>query len=205
MTQRLFSALLLSFALLLASTPARADKDAVQFGSNIVVPEGQSVHDAVCFFCSVNAKGDIDHDVVVFFGNVHIAHESKHDVVVFFGTVRAEDDAAIGHDVVSFFGSVHLGENVTVGNDLVVMFGGLHAAESASIQGSRVAQPPWVFWTPLLILGLIIVLVVREIRAAQRRRYLAAYGYPPMPPQPPAHTQPPAGTQPPVPPAPPAQ
>ena len=74
MTQRLLSALLLFSALLLASTPAHADKDAVQFGSNIVVPEGQSVHDAVCFFCSVNAKGDIDHDVVVFFGNVHIAH-----------------------------------------------------------------------------------------------------------------------------------
>jgi hypothetical protein len=192
MTQRMFSALLLSSALLLAATPARADKDAVQFGSSIVVPEGQSIHDAVCFFCSVNAKGNIDHDVVVFFGNVHIAHESKHDVVVFFGSVRADDEATIGHDVVNFFGSVHLGENATVGNDLVVMFGGLHAADSAVIQGSRVAQPPWVFWTPLLILGLIIFLVVREIRAAQHRRYLAAYGYPPMPQQPPPPPTPPA-------------
>src|ERR1700757_1896515 len=160
MTQRLFSAFVLSSALLLAATPAHADKDAVQFGSNIVVPEGQSVHDAVCFFCSVNAKGDIDHDVVVFFGNVHIAHQSKHDVVVFFGTVRADDEASIGHDVVNFFGSVRLGENVTVGNDLGVMFGGLHAADSANIQGSRVAQPPWVFWTPLLLLTLIIIVVV---------------------------------------------
>jgi len=87
---------------------------------------------------------------------------------------------------VNFFGSVRLGENVTVGNDLVVMFGGLHAADSAIIQGNRVAQPPWVFFTPLLILIVIIVFVVREIRASQRRRYLAAYGYaPPMPPQPP--------------------
>jgi hypothetical protein len=85
---------------------------------------------------------------------------------------------------VNFFGSVRLGENVTVGNDLVVMFGGLHAADSANIQGSRVAQPPWIFWTPLLILALIIVIVVREIRASQRRRYLAAYGYPPAPPPP---------------------
>lgn len=186
MTQRLVSASLLFSALLLAVTPAYANKDAVQFGSNIVVPEGQSVHDAVCFFCSVNAKGDIDHDVVVFFGNVHITHQSKHDVVVFFGSVRAEDDAAIGHDVVNFFGNVHLGENATVGNDLVVMFGGLHAADSASIAGSRFAQPIWVFWTPLLILGLIITIIVRELRASHRRRYYAAYGYPPMPPQPPA-------------------
>src|ERR1700761_5923530 len=115
MTQRLGSALLLVAVLLISAATARADNDAVQFGSNIVVPVGQSVHDAVCFFCSVNARGDIDHDVVVFFGNVHIAHESKHDVVVFFGTVRADDDAAIGHDVVNFFGHVRLGDNATVG------------------------------------------------------------------------------------------
>jgi hypothetical protein len=185
MTQRLFSAFLLFLALLFSASPARADKDAVQFGDNIVVPEGQSVHDAVCFFCSVNAKGDIDHDVVVFFGNVHIAHQSRHDVVVFFGSIRTEADAAIGHDVVNFFGNVHLGENVTVGNDLVVMFGGLHAADSANITGTRFAQPIWVFWTPLLVLGLVITLIVREIRACRRRQYFAAYGYPPMPPQPP--------------------
>ena len=67
MAQRLFPALLLFSALLLAATPARAEKDAVQFGSRIVVPEGQSIHDAVCFFCSVDARGSIDHDVVVFF------------------------------------------------------------------------------------------------------------------------------------------
>lgn len=191
MTQRLFSALLLASALLFAATPAHANKDAVQFGSNIVVPEGQSVHDAVCFFCSVNAKGDIDHDVVVFFGNVHISHQSKHDVVVFFGSVHAEDDASIGHDLVNFFGTVRLGENVTVGNDAVVMFGGLHAAESANIAGNRVAQPIWVFWTPLIVLGLIITLIVHEVRISRRRRYFAAYGYPPVPPHPPMPPAPP--------------
>jgi hypothetical protein len=145
MPQRLFSVLLLFSALLFTASPARADKDAVQFGSKIVVPEGESVHDAVCFFCSVNARGDIDHDVVVFFGNVHIAHQSKHDVFVFFGSVHADDNAAIGHDVVNFFGNVHLGENATVGNDMVVMFGGLDAADTANVYGTRFAQPIWVF------------------------------------------------------------
>ncbi len=198
MTQRLLSGLLLASALLFAATPARADKDAVQFGSNIIVPEGHTIHDAVCFFCSVNAKGDIDHDVVVFFGNVHIAHQSKHDVVVFFGTIRAEDDASIGHDMVNFFGSTRLGENVSVGGDAVVMFGSLHTADTVSIAGNRVAQPIWIFWTPLIVLGLIITLIVHEVRAYRRRQYIAAYGYAPMPPQPippAAPAQPPAGTQ----------
>jgi len=194
MAQRLFSAFLLASALLIASTPARADKDAVQFGSNINVAEGHSIHDAVCFFCSVNAKGDIDHDVVVFFGNVHIAHQSSHDVVVFFGSVHADDDAVIGHDLVNFFGTTHLGENVSVGGDAVVMFGGMSAADSANIAGSRVAQPIWVFWTPLIVLGLIVSLIVREVRSYRRRQYFAAYGYPgvqppPPPPQPQAQPQ----------------
>ena len=185
MTQRLFSVFLLASALLFAVVPARADKDAVQFGSNIVVPEGHTIHDAVCFFCSVNAKGDIDHDVVVFFGNVHITHQSRHDVVVFFGSIRAEDDASIGHDMVNFFGNTHLGENISVGGDAVVMFGGLHAADTVNIAGSRVAQPIWIFWTPLIVLGLIISLIVREVRAWRRRQFIAAYGYPPIPQQPP--------------------
>ena len=183
-TRRLFSAFLFVSALLLAATPAHADKDIVQFGSNINIAAGHTVHDAVCFFCSVHAEGDIDHDVVVFFGNVHIAHQSKHDVVVFFGTVRAEDDASIGHDMVNFFGSTHLGENVSVGGDAVVMFGGLHAADTVNIAGSRVAQPVWVFWTPLIVLGLIVTLIVHEVRSYRRRQYIAAYGYAQMPPQP---------------------
>ena len=79
-----------------------------------------------------------------------------------------------------------------MGNDLVVMFGGLHAADSANISGSRIAQPIWVFWTPLIVLGLIIALVVKEVRAMQRRRYFATYGYPPMPQQPPPPPTPPA-------------
>ena len=192
-TQRLLSVFLLASALLLAATPARADKDIVQFGSNINVAEGHSIHDAVCFFCSVNAKGDIDHDVVVFFGNVRIAHQSRHDVVVFFGSIRAEDDAAIGHDMVNFFGSTHLGENVSVGGDAVVMFGGMHAADTVNIAGSRVSQPIWIFWTPLIVLGLIITLIVHEVRSYRRRRYYAAYGYAPNAPgvPPPPQPQPP--------------
>lgn len=190
MPLRLFSALLLSCALLAATPQARADKDAVQFGSNIVVPEGKSIHDAVCFFCSVDARGDIDHDVVVFFGNVHIAHQSKHDIVNFFGSVRADDNAVIGHDLVNFFGSVHLGEDASVGNDVVVMFGALHTADTANIQGNRLSQPPWLFWTPFLVISLVVIIVVREIRGHRRRQYLAAYGYPPVPPPPPAPPMP---------------
>jgi hypothetical protein len=174
-------------ALASAASPARADRDRVQFGSDIVVPVGESVHDAVCFFCNVNAKGAIDHDVVVFFGDVHIATHSNHDVVNFFGNVRLDDNATISHDVVNFFGSVQLGENTSIGNDMVAMFGTVHSADSASVIGNRVIEPGWIFWIPLMFLGGIAVLVVSQVRSHFRRQMYAAgypYQYPPPPPPP---------------------
>ncbi|HZB88782.1 MAG TPA: hypothetical protein VE291_09015 [Terracidiphilus sp.] len=181
---------LLLAAVALAARPAFADRDEVQFGTNITIPAGGSVHDAVCFFCSVDAIGTVDHDVVVFFGNVHVAAHSNHDVVVFFGTVRADDNASIGHDLVNFFGNVRLGENVSVGGDMVSMFGATHAADTVSVAGSRVLQPGWVLLIPLLILGSMIYGVVSAVRCGcSRRQYMAAYPFPPHPPMPPTPPQ----------------
>ncbi len=181
MSHRFLTSFILSAALGFAAVPAHADRDEVQFGSNIVVPPGGSVHDAVCFFCSVNAEGTIDHDVVVFFGDVHIAGHSNHDVVNFFGNVRLDDNAAITHDLVSMFGSIRLGENASVGNDMVAMFGSVHSADSASVSGNRVVQPAWLLWIPFLILGSIIVGIVSLIRSYRRRQMFSGYPYPPPP------------------------
>jgi hypothetical protein len=173
-------------ALAFAAAPARADRDRVQFGADIVVPPGESAHDTVCFFCSVDAKGTVDHDIVVFFGDVHIASHANHDVVNFFGNVHADDKATITHDLVNFFGTIHLGENVSVGNDMVAMFGNVRSADSASVGGNRVVEPGWIFWVPLMFLGGIAVLVVSQVRSHFRRQmYAAGYPYPPPPPMPP--------------------
>jgi hypothetical protein len=176
-------------ALALAATPAKADRDRVQFGSNIVVPPGESVHDAVCFFCSVDAKGAVDHDVVVFFGDVHIATHSNHDIVDFFGNVRIDNNASVSHDVVNFFGNVHLGEDASIGNDMVAMFGTIHAADSSSVSGNRVIEPGWLLLIPLMIFGGIGALIVGLIRNYRHRQLYAAGYYPPPPPPPPVQPQ----------------
>ena len=155
---------------------ARAEQDRVQFGSGIHVAAGDSIKDAVCFFCSVDAEGTVDGDIVVFFGSVHIAGHANHDVVNFFGTVTADDNASIGQDLVNFFGGVRLGENASVGQDVVVMFGGLHADDSVSIHGDRVVQPAWIFWVPLMLIASGIVFIVREFRV-QRYRRMMMRGY----------------------------
>jgi len=130
MIQRMLAVCLLAAAFAVTATPARADRDAVQFGTNINVAPDATVHDAVCFFCSVNVEGKVTGDIVVFFGNVHLAGDAQHDVVNFFGNVKAENGATIEKDLVSFFGTIRLGENVTIGKDMVAMFGSVHAADS---------------------------------------------------------------------------
>ena len=183
MIQRLLTAGLLASVLALSAAPAHANRDAVQFGSNINVPAGATVHDAVCFFCSVNVQGAVDGDIVVFFGNVHITGAANHDVVNFFGNVKADDNSSIGHDLVNFFGVIRLGENVSVGQDMVAMFGGVHAADSVTVGGDRVSYPFFIFFAPLVILGIVIIVVVREISAHRRRQFYAPYPMPPMPPR----------------------
>ncbi len=183
MRLRLLIPILIAVALGASSPAAFANKDNVQFGSNIRVAPGETIHDAVCFFCSVDNRGTVEGDIVVFFGSVRIDGKANHDVVNFFGNVTAADGASIGQDLVKFFGTVRLGDNVNVGKDIVCMFADFHAGDNVTNGGYRVVQPPWLFWTPLFILTLIIVVVVREIRHSRRRRMFMA-GYPMQPPRP---------------------
>ena len=157
----LFTAVFGAFAI-----PPAPAKDEVQFGSTIHVPRDASIHDAVCFFCDVDADGTVEGDIVVFFGNVHIATAANHDVVNFFGSVKADDNAHIGQDMVSMFGAIRLGENVTVGKDMVAMFGSLRAADSVTVGGDRVVQPAWIFWGPLFIIALVIIVVVQKFASS---------------------------------------
>jgi hypothetical protein len=179
MRARLLHLALLGAAIAIFAQPAHASKDVVQFGSNIEIAPESTVHDTVCFFCSVNDRGSVDGDIVVFFGNVHIDGHANHDVVNFFGSVTAADNSNVGQNLVSFFGRVRLGENVSIGKDMVAMFGGVRMASSVTVAGDRVIQPGWLFWGPLLILIFIISVIVREVRAQRRRQYMRGYPFPP--------------------------
>lgn len=170
---------LLAATLAAAATPARADHDAVQFGSNINVTADSDIDDAVCFFCNVTVDGKVKGDIVVFFGNVHLNGDAQHDLVCFFGGVTAQDNSSIEDDLISFFGTVRLGENVSVGKDLVSMFGSLHAASSVSVNGDRVVQPGWLFFGPLGVILLIVIVVVHEVRTQRRAQRLRGVPFPP--------------------------
>ena len=172
---------LLAAAFAATAAPARADQDAVHFGNSIYVPPDGTVHDAVCFFCSVDVEGKVNGDVVVFFGSVHIAGSTERDVVNIFGGTRVDDGASVGKDLVNLFGSVHIGEGASVGHDLVALLGSAQIANSATVGNDSVVQPGWVIDFPLIIMIILLIVAVREYRSWRRRRYFANYPFPPPP------------------------
>lgn len=165
--------------LLAAATPARASQDVVRIFENINIGPGESVHDAVCIFCSIHVQGEVEGDTLAVFGSVHLNGQAHHDVVAVFGGVTAGDNSSIGGDLVSIFGAVHLGDHVTVGKDMVSIFGPLHAPGSVSVGKDRVAISPWIFFGPLLIVLFAIVLIVYEVQAHRRRQFFQNYPLPP--------------------------
>jgi len=179
MQKRFLALCLFGAVLAVAAVPACAEDDAVQFFNNIEVTSDAPVHDAVCFFCNVDAHGEVRGDIVVFFGNVRLDGQAHQDVVNFFGNVTAADNSAIGGDLVSFFGSIRLGENVRVNQDMVAMFGTVHTPASVSIGQDHVVFPPWIFFGPLLIVFFIVFVIVHEVRARRERRFMQAYPFPP--------------------------
>jgi hypothetical protein len=171
---------LLMATVALAPMRAHANDDAVQFGSDITASADHPVHDAVCFFCDVRADGEVTGDIVVFFGDVHINGTAHRDVVNFFGRTQLDDGAIIGRDLVNFFGSVRAGQNAQVGRSLVIIFGSLHAPASFSIGQDKFIMPGFLLLIPFVFFALIIIVIVRAIRAWHwRRRMYAGYPVPP--------------------------
>ena len=116
---------------------AEGGRDRVSFANRIVINDGDSVGDVVCFFCSVEAHGPITGDVVTFLGNLKSTQSVQGDVVAFGGNVVLADGAGINGDLVVFGGDVRKSVGSRVGADQVVF-------------------PAAIFLVPVLILGGII-------------------------------------------------
>jgi len=141
-----FFALVFLLCSSMASLTHAQERDAVQFANNIVIHEGEEVHDAVCFLCSIENDGTVHGDMVAFLGNIHVRGHAERDAVVFLG-------------------SVTLGENASIDRDVVVFAGSLHHAPGSSIGNNSVVFPVFLLFIPLLVFAGFIVLIVWAIRA----------------------------------------
>ncbi|WP_058185386.1 hypothetical protein [Terracidiphilus gabretensis] len=171
MRARLLCLTLCAAALLFVATPARADNgNSVQFFTDLRIDPNKSVENAVCFFCSVHAEGEINGNLVVLFGSAHISNAVHQNVVSIFSSVTAQPNASIEQNVVNIFGNVRLGDGAHVGQNIVALFGATEFAPTTIIDGNRVIMPFWIFGIPTLLIGLVIYVIVREVRERRYRR-----------------------------------
>ena len=171
MRARMLCLTLCAAALLLVAPPAHAqDNNSVQFFTDLRVDPGKPVENAVCLFCSVHAEGEINGNLVVIFGNAHIGTAVHQNVVSIFSSVTAAPNASIEQNVVNIFGKVRLGDGAHVGQNIVALFGATQFAPSSVVDGNRVIMPFWLFGIPTLLIGLVIYVIVREVRERRYRR-----------------------------------
>ena len=155
MRKQLLSLALLLMALAPLPAFAKGDNDRVSIGSDITVPEGETIGDAVCILCSIHVRGDVSGDTVALLGSLTI--DPGH---------RINGDAAV------IGGDLTMGESAEIGGDVSVVAGDANLASGATIHGSRTVMPGrlWLLvpFAPLLILIGIIWLIIHFTR---RRRY----------------------------------
>jgi hypothetical protein len=152
------SLLLATVLLMLACTPAFARSggdDRVSVGSDITVPDGESVGDIACAFCTVRVHGEV-----------------RGDVATFLGSIKVDEGRNISGDVASLGGDLELGQDASVGGDVAIAAGEVRQGSGAAIRGQQTVLPGR-FWLllpfgPLLILAGLIWLVVWIVR---RNRY----------------------------------
>jgi hypothetical protein len=145
---------------LLTPFAARAEnKDVVQFGNDIVVREGEEVHDVVCFLCSIEVDGTVHGDTVAFLGNLRLRGHAERSAVVFLGNAWLGDNASVERDLVVFAGNLHMGSGASIGND-------------------RVVFPLFLFLLPLLFVIGVVAIIVWAVRTLVYRTR-PAYPMPP--------------------------
>jgi hypothetical protein len=141
-----FFALAFSVCLFAPTVAHAQQRDAVQFANDIAIHEGEEVHDAVCFLCSIEVDGTVHGDLVAFLGNIHVRGHAEHDAVAFLGNITLGENASIDHDAVIFAGSLRKSPGSSIGRD-------------------RVVFPLFLFLLPLLFFAGFVALIVWAIRA----------------------------------------
>ena len=168
----LSATLLTALALPAYAKGSHGGNDRASFGSPIEVPEGESVADIACAFCSVHIRGEV-----------------TGDVAVFMGSVTLEPGHSIAGDTAIAAGDLNLGEGSTVNGDVAIVGGNANLAEGAGIHGSRAIIPPplgtLILLSPFLFLAGIIWLIVYLVRRSRYQfpMYPQGQGIQPPPPQ----------------------
>ena len=154
------------FALLsLGAQPAHAQSgDRSSVASDIVIAQGETVHNVACVACSVYVHGTVNGNIAVVMGNVEVTGTVNQKVAIVLGDLKLQQGGTIQGDVAQVGGDTEL--------------------DGGTIEGrkARVPMGPIIFamMMPLLFLAIFIWFIVWIVRRSTGPRY----PYPPPPPPP---------------------
>lgn len=123
--------------------PARHDRDRegrgphsgelVQFGSNALLPEGQSASNVVAILGDAVVDGESRNEVVAVLGSVTVNGSAGREAVAVMGDVVV--NGYVGGEVVAVLGNVQLGPTAVVDGQIVCVGGTVDRAPGAVVNG----------------------------------------------------------------------
>jgi hypothetical protein len=137
-------------------------------GQDIFVASGQQIHNATCFFCSVQVEGDLTGHVFVLFGSVNVSGQVQRSVTVIWGNAVVDSQARIGGNTVVLWGNAVYETDESLSGSAYVLGGHMSHVSKASGEGlsrHRVSVGPLFFGSlAVLVLLLLALLIVPRLR-----------------------------------------
>lgn len=160
--------------LLVPMAMAQAPGNRTYIGQDIFVASGQQIHNATCFFCSVQVEGDLTGHAFVLFGSLNLSGQVRDGATVIGGNAVVDSQARIGGDTTVIGGNAVYEADESLAGDAWVLGG--HLSHVPRVKGEdrrRTVLSPKVMWglLVLLIAGAGAAIVVPRVR---RRNVSAA-------------------------------
>ena len=112
------------FGLLLLLLPVSAAKaqggSRMYLNQDIFIAQGQQIHNATCFFCSVQVEGDVTGNVHVFFGNLNVTGRVDGKATIIGGNAVIDAFSRLGSALVIGGNAVYETDESIVGNAWVI-------------------------------------------------------------------------------------
>jgi hypothetical protein len=155
---RLFSTL----ALLLVLAPAAVAQtpgNRTYIGEDVFVAAGQQVHNATCFFCSVQVEGELTGHVFVLFGNLNVSGRVRRSATILGGNAVVDSQARIGGDTVVLGGNAVYETDESISGNAYVLGGHLSKVSSAASSARRISLNPFIFFSLAILAVLLLSLL----------------------------------------------
>lgn len=150
--------LTLLFLALPAAALAQPGGNRTYFNQDIFVAQGQQIHNAVCFFCSVQVEGDLTGHVLVLFGSLNITGRVNGGAVVVGGNAVIDSQARLEGNAVVVGGNAVYETDESISGNAYVIGGHLSTLGDRAKTTRRVSMSPGLFVS--LFVAILLVLSV---------------------------------------------